>query len=260
MDRNGQWSNEHVIPPGAFDSSLTGVSCASSSVCVAVGYYQLEKNSAGLPFAEIWNGTSWSMQTIPAPANAAAVGGAPLGRVSCASTTSCIAVGGYTPSGSNEPEPLAAAWNGSTWKLENPAAPPGAIGASLGGVSCISPSVCIAVGSFSVTTNGPADTLAEKWTGTSWSILNTSNPAINNGLSAISCPSATLCVAIGYVPGGAIAEAWNGSTWSTEQTPAVPSTPDMQTQYGLNDVSCGSATTCLAVGTLGGLPFSERRS
>ena len=269
VGRNGQWSIGPVIPPGAFDSSLTGVSCASTTDCVAVGYYQLKENSTGIPFAANWNGTNWSMQTIPIPAQPARLVDNPLGRVSCASTTSCIAVGQYTPSGSTVTKPLAAAWNGSTWKLENPALPPGAISASLGGVSCTSPSHCIAVGDFAVSTNGPGNVLAEKWNGSSWSILNTSNVPAGSGLSVVSCPSVTLCVAIGYVPGGAIAEAWNGSTWSTEQTPAVPSTPDMQTEYGLSDVSCGSATTCLAVGTLvhfipaGGesqSPFSERRS
>ena len=262
---NGQWSIERVIPPGAFDSSLSGVSCASITDCVAVGYYQLEANSAPIPFAEVWIGTAWSIQVIPVPASDAS---AALGRVSCGSTNACITVGSYTPPGSNEPQPLAEGWNGATWESENPAAQPGGTFASLDGISCESATVCTAVGNSGTSTGGHgSDALAEMWTGASWTLLNASSPSnTNNRLTADSCPTATLCVAVGDKGSGtALAEAWNGSTWSSEQTPAVAA---RYFDSGLNGVSCGSATTCLAVGTLVSTgpsgesyrPFSERRS
>jgi hypothetical protein len=41
-------------------------------------------------------------------------------------------------------------------------------------------------------------TLAERWNGTSWSIQATPNPpGLRAGLSAVTCPSAGVCTAVG---------------------------------------------------------------
>ncbi len=47
-------------------------------------------------------------------------------------------------------------------------------GAGLNGVSCTSPSSCMAVGEF--TGIGNEMTLAEAWNGTSWSVVKTPRP------------------------------------------------------------------------------------
>src|ERR1700685_1481371 len=46
---------------------LGAVSCPSTTSCTAVGWYS---NSSGVdvPLAEYWNGSTWAMQTVPAPA------------------------------------------------------------------------------------------------------------------------------------------------------------------------------------------------
>jgi hypothetical protein len=72
-------------------------------------------------------------------------------------------------------------------------------------------------------------------------------------LNAVSCPSASSCVAVGdngkteaSVAGvRAIAEAWNGQAWHTLPAPAAP--PGSQADT-LEAVDCTSVTSCIAVG------------
>jgi hypothetical protein len=58
-------------PTGATFSLMTGLSCPSTSICVAVGYYV---NSSGIQvtLAERWNGASWAVKSTPNPAAARA--------------------------------------------------------------------------------------------------------------------------------------------------------------------------------------------
>ena len=44
-------------------------------------------------------------------------------------------------------------------------------------------------------------------------------PAAVASLSAVSCPSATTCVAVGTSDSGALAELWNGKTWAIQHLP-----------------------------------------
>jgi len=70
-------------------------------------------------------------------------------------------------------------------------------------------------------------------------------------LSAVSCPTATDCMAVGNFVNSAgvqqtLAEQWNGNTntWSIEQPPQ----PSGATSSALTGVSCTSPTACTAVG------------
>ncbi len=123
---------------------------------------------------------------------------------------------------------------------------------SLGSVSCVSTTSCVAVGSTQNTERFDR-TLIESWNGHTWSRSpspNVGNYEVNNDLAGVSCVSATWCVAVGRqsspvrgstdVPGTLI-ETWNGSTWSV--TPSPPST-----EFILWGVSCVSVTWCIAVG------------
>jgi len=166
-----------------------------------------------------------------------------LSGVSCTSVSFCVAVGEYSglPGNGNNlsDQSLAEQWNGSSWSTmttTNPTTDDG-----LTGVSCTSPSFCVAVGSSQ---NG---TVAEQWNGSSWSTMTTI-PGDANILNGVSCSSATFCVAVGYSSTGdpedlkTLAEQWNGSSWTT-MTTTNPSTAD--TLYG---VSCKSTSFCVAGG------------
>jgi hypothetical protein len=219
-------------PTGAEASSLSAVSCTSASACTAVGNLT---NAGGshVTLAEVWDGTSWQVQTTPDPAGARASG---LSGVSCTSASACTAVGNYTNAGGNQVT-LAEEWNGSSWQVQTTASPTGAEAGSLSDVSCTSPGGCTAVGNY--TTAGPNQfALAEAWNGRRWRV-ETTPPGGASSLSGVSCTSQNACTAVG----GSMAEAWNGTSWQIQSTPNTGGGP-----ANLVAVSCTSQNACTAVG------------
>jgi hypothetical protein len=236
------WSTQSTPNPSSFSNALTGVSCASASNCVATGY-GLSTTNIYTPMTELWNGTSWALQPVPLPSGATY---SILAAVSCASTSSCVAAGYWEGNGTRSP--MAEVWNGTSWSLQSVPAPAGAEYTSLNGVSCSSASNCVATGAYTVD-GSDYQTLAERWDGSSWSIMDTVDLGTDDTLGAVSCTSATACTAVGsqetgplhYVP---IAEAWNGSTWTNQPMPV----PTGATATAPGGVSCTAASVCTAVG------------
>jgi len=188
-------------PEGAKGSVLEGVSCASSTVCTAAGYY---KNSSGtrVTLAEEWNGTEWKVQTTPNPTGAKE---SLLKGVSCISSTACTA-DGYYENSSGTTVTLAEAWNGSEWKVQTTPNPEGAKESILRGVSCASSTACTAAGSYE-NSSGTRVTLAEEWNGTEWKVQSTPNrEKYSNYLYGVSCSSSSMCTAAGFAGGGTLAE------------------------------------------------------
>jgi hypothetical protein len=212
------WSIQRTPnPTGAKGSYLTGVSCASTTACTAVGYFGAANievpQSPGLrPVAERWNGTSWSIQRTPNPAGATS---SQLDGVSCASKTACTAVGSYINSFGTAVT-LAERWNGTSWSIQrtrNPAGPWSRELNVLVGVSCASTTACTAVGKYENASGTPMP-LAERWNGTSWAIQRTPNPAAGRTfwyilLSGVSCASTTVCTAVGFTDVGMVAERYS---------------------------------------------------
>jgi hypothetical protein len=136
------------------DTWLLGVSCATSSVCVAVGYsagdgggFEIERT-----FVERWDGSAWSIEPVRLRSgNDASV--AALWDVSCSAPTACMAVGGLRS------DVLAERWDGTTWTKQTPPSPEGSESA-LYGVTCSRPAKCVAVGS---TVLQVESTLAERY-------------------------------------------------------------------------------------------------
>jgi hypothetical protein len=239
------------------NTSLTGVSCPSATSCVAVGWFlgRIPGTSAYQNFtlAETWNGSTWTI--VPSPSPKLPGGGAQLNSVSCTSSTSCMAVGEtqvfHVPGGYLVPHPFAESWNGSTWsQVATPALANS--GASLNGVSCTSPSSCMAVGNEGTPKNPTLFTLAESWNGTAWRFLTTPPPLTPGGtaLSTVSCASPSTCMAAGYYGFSngfgtslTLSEQWNGTAWQRRDTP-TPGNSGV-----LAGVSCTSATSCKAVGS-----------
>ncbi len=193
------WSlKEPLNPTGAQSASLSGVSCASSTFCMATGRYV---NSSGVEvtLGESWNGTAWSLKE---PLNPTGAKGSSLIGVSCVSSTSCIATGRYVNSSGVEVA-LGESWNGTAWSLKEPILPTGAKSSILIGVSCTSTTACTAVGDY-LNSSGVEVTLAESWNGTTWAIQETPNPeATGSRLVGVSCTSSTACIATGFSIDGA---------------------------------------------------------
>ena len=179
------WATQTTPSTGA---SLESVSCPSATSCNAVGFIRISGQVLNA-LAEHWNGSTWALQTIPDPSQAAST--VPTG-ISCASTTSCVAVGYYTSS--QETFTLTETWNGTTWAVSGGTG----TGGGLSAVSCVSAAFCTAVGSQN-SSNGRGATFATHWNGTSWAAQTTVNPSgsAESGLNGVACPTTVYCSAVG---------------------------------------------------------------
>jgi hypothetical protein len=104
--------------------------------------FRTSSGSSDAPFAESWNGSSWTTQTVPVPGGA--TGHVGLLGLSCTSATVCVAVGSFDDAGKEMP--LAERWNGTVWAVEEPPIPTEAGAGTLRGVSCSSSTACLAGG------------------------------------------------------------------------------------------------------------------
>jgi subtilisin family serine protease/sugar lactone lactonase YvrE len=225
---------------------LRGVSCPSSSACVAVGYYRGTEDLTK-PVAMSWNGSAWTTMSVSPPSGA---NEAWLEGVSCSSSSACAAVGSYKDSSGVE-KALAMGWNGSKWSTQSTPSPSGAISTKLRGVSCSTSSACMAVGEFRNSTNAE-NSLGMSWNGSTWTVQSTPSPAGSQlaSLYGVSCSASNACTAVGYnkltsltmIEGMALR--WNGSEWKAQSTSGL--TPGKESL--LQAVSCTAASTCLAVG------------
>jgi hypothetical protein len=162
-------------------------------------------------------------------------------------------VGSYTD-GTGHQRPLIESWNGQAWSIS---ASPTKTAYTLLGVSCVSSTVCKAVGSQYSAAAG-RQTLIEKWNGVKWSVVASPNvvggTGVDNELTGVSCTSKKTCMAVGGDTDGSIngkqtlIESWNGTTWSIVPSPD-PGTPSQFSAGNfLFGVSCATATACKAVG------------
>jgi hypothetical protein len=185
-------------PSGSTSAELHGVSCHSSSSCFAVGSYTA--GEIARPLVERWNGSSWSITPSVEPAGASYVS---VDWVSCAATTSGVAVGSYLGGGTDKT--LTERWNGGIWSVSSSPNPSGAISASLNGVSCHGTTSCFAVGSWGG--RGATITLIEHWDGTRWSIMTSPSAGVDaNSLTGVSCTARTSCFAVGVNSARALIE------------------------------------------------------
>ena len=251
------WSIQAVPGPvGSLGSELLAVSCSTATSCTAAGS-EIDSSQTPVPLAAGWNGTSWSVQSVPGPAGSPGSG---LSGVSCGSPAACTAAGSYdTPSGGTAL--LAEAWNGTSWHIQATPSPAGATGSEFLAVSCSAAAACTAVGATTISTPGGRGasggtsmtvSLAERWNGTSWRIQATPSPgrSVGTGLAAVSCSAATACTAAGSYDttshlARATAAAWGGRNWHRQ---ATPSPAGASVSSGLVGLSCASARACTAAG------------
>ena len=213
-------------PRGAAVSSLSGVSCTAPSACMAVGA-SITRAGAFQPLAERWDGTRWTIQPIPNPAQ----GGGFLNGVACTSPSAC------TAAGNSNAGTLAERWDGTRWTIQ-PTPNPKQGGGVLSGVACMSVSSCTAVGGSN------AGTLAERWNGKRWSIQPTPNPQQGGGsLISVACTSVSSCTTVGVSNAGTLAERWNGSRWRIQPTPSRAGGDNL-----LIGVDCTASSACTAAG------------
>ncbi|HET9198990.1 MAG TPA: fibronectin type III domain-containing protein [Solirubrobacterales bacterium] len=253
-----------AVPPAPSwgDGILSAVSCASATNCLAVG--RVEENwQPERPLIMKWNGSAWS--DVSAGLQEPAESDYHLNDVDCPAANSCEAVGYSSPAnGVGVDKTLALHWDGTAWTVRQSANPytpggePSLEDNSLESVSCASATFCKAVGTHVASPGGATlsnKPLIERLSGSEWvsesaDIVAHTNPETNFWLEGISCPTTSVCLAVGHYGLNDIAgerwaftQRWTGSMWIEER---VYSETNQATK--LYDVSCGSATSCRAVG------------
>ena len=238
------WAIVPSTNPSDYLNDLLGVSCTTSTFCMAVGSTAFAASQEGIPInqtlAESWDGHAWSV--VPTPGVPDGVNA--FAGVSCTSPTSCVAVGTDWPlAATYKFKPLIESWNGSIWSIVANEGPP--LGGYLSGVFCVSSTDCVAVGM-----DNSGDTLVMSWSGSAWSVV--SSPGIENDttvLTGVTCISTVNCTAVGSasnLSNGSqftLIESWDGSVWTV-----VPSPSPTGIGNALNDVSCASPIDCVATG------------
>ena len=229
--RSGSWQEVAVaLPAGAKSSELTSVSCTRPTFCIATG-------SAGTQgIAERWDGQSWTM--IPA---ASGQNGRPpwIESLVCISDNDCYGAGRLSDSSRLQTwRALVEHWNGRAWSIVFASTDSSSY---LHSISCSSPNACTAVGR-----DGNGVGLIERWNGFAWlretpSWADRAKYVVLNG---VSCPTATVCEAVGSILGSAFAARWNGSSWQ-EQNAFAPA------PGALYAVACVNESTCHALGAFG---------
>lgn len=225
------WSQAEHVPINGDKNELRGVSCVSSSFCVAVGVHRTEIGGEPDGLVESWNGETWSLApSVPV--------GEPTQRdlngVSCVSSTFCVAVG-VTDFGSRA---LVESWNGTEWAIV-PGPNRGSAENALNGVSCVSSENCVAVGSGE-------GALVEYFNGSTWSIYETAHPE-GSKLTAISCVSAGSCAAVGTK--GAPGPSQTLVETSRGLLPSADGAGGASTLAGVSCLSAGSGwKPCFGVG------------
>jgi hypothetical protein len=191
---------------------LTGVSCPSSSLCVAVDGHGNAATST-TPSAS----SSWTLTKV-AP---------PLADVVCPSTTLCLGLAGGQIVTTTNPTGGAAAWS----------APVTIDSASIADVSCPTATLCVAVDNAgnALTSTDPTGGAA------AWQPA-----AIDPGsfLSGVSCPSSSLCVAVGQ--NGDVLTSTHPSAGA-----GAWSKSNAESTFGLGGVDCPTTSFCLSTDSSG---------
>jgi hypothetical protein len=156
-----------------FPAEFDGLSCPSARSCVVVGTWFT--GPADLGYYGIWNGSIWKgAKILPQPKTMVV---ASPSAVSCPVPTQCLAVGFDRVPGKNNAYPnqaLAEFFNGKSWTRLSVPAPAGAADTEFTGVSCLSATSCVAVGSTVYGTNPKTyreTALAGIWNGKRWRLV-----------------------------------------------------------------------------------------
>jgi hypothetical protein len=253
------------LPKGTTDAELTGLSCATTRYCVALGAAGGDTaafgTSGSLIIIETWNGARWTLHTA-----AASIGKTMVGPsvVSCATPAFCVLTGVTYSSATLTSSALTsgttplylASWNGKRLTTMKPAPVSSPAGSVLlpTGVSC----------AVTGTDLGPIDSSTDKstafteiWNGKAWQLAKVAWPKslVYTFTLGVSCYAAHSCEAVGEdgasaaqtSPFDAVGVSLNGTAGTVQVVPAPPKGDS----NAFASVSCLSGGRCVAIGETG---------
>jgi sugar lactone lactonase YvrE len=224
--REGSWGEDW----------LNNVACATTTSCMAVGYYY---NAGNYALAYRLSGGHWAQTPVPLAEGESRL---QLFGVSCTTASSCTAVGRSEVA--KHLLPFVVHWNGSAWSKQSLALPSEFVDGELYGVSCPAPEECMAVGTAK-TSAGVWVGYSERLMGATWTpvAIPTASESTLEEVRSVSCTAANFCMASGWYNSGSgakpFSELWNGSVWS------------LQTRSGYGyfyGMTCVSSEFCMAAG------------
>jgi hypothetical protein len=250
----GRWL-ARSLPPGLGRSlkqghyELTGLSCPSTVMCIAVGQvegFTTRSHGATKPLLVRWDGRHWS--SVPSPLTAGT-----LRSVSCASASSCTAVGA-----GNKGSVVLRLHAGHWTQVRLSAGDSRGVGSSLASISCPTATSCLATGLINTAPHAAVPVtrvVALRETGGRWSTEVPPVPALASGdhrhnliddLTAVSCGAPGSCLGVGM----SVKNGGNGAEagLSLAFTPTSPR-PIAQTRATVPlSVSCPTTAFCLVGG------------
>ncbi|HEY5010739.1 MAG TPA: fibronectin type III domain-containing protein, partial [Acidimicrobiales bacterium] len=239
------WSATQIVAPDASTvGQLNGVSCPSVSTCVAIGD---DGNSTSVFVAgTIANGViTWSATTA---ISAGSLGTDEFYKISCPSTTDCVAAGIGTASNEEAAVSTGSYANGVwTWTSATEITPDSSNKSIAEDVSCASTTACLVVGwDWNSQPAYASGSYANgSWTWSAMTPLPIGALGSTN-LFGVSCGNATTCVAVGDDMSDTANLASGVWTWNP-----IDTVPTDGSTTSLEGVSCANAITCLAVGVDG---------
>jgi hypothetical protein len=273
--QGGAWSAYQApVPagvPGTDTAGLSSVACADPTHCVAIGsYYDAATRKGGIMLLS-GSGSSWTAVAAPLPAGAPNPGtSVQLNGLTCASSSSCVAVGYYYPSGATTPDDhgLVLSGYGRTWRATSTPIPPQSSSPpaiNLQVVTCPTSRQCLVLGQYAVAgrqSTSPA--IALSGFGAAWTVKTLpllSGPGVSSSytdmnFSSAVCTTATSCLAVGDDQGSdteGFIYSLAGSTWGVREAPLPPGSSLAQSGQAVlfGGLACPSST-CLAVGNYNG--------
>jgi hypothetical protein len=184
-----------MIASGAVAGALQGVSCVSTSDCLAVGDDQGRSDPSAL--AMHWNGTTWT--PAPGPQSSTDTFLTKAAAVYCTAANFCAAVGTGRFIAPHLDCVLTFAAIGTTDGTGWTDSPRGYCGITPLDVTCTISANCTEVGTQTTATAGYNNTVVLHWDGAAWVGVASPNPtnANDSSLAAVACASATNCFAVG---------------------------------------------------------------
>jgi hypothetical protein len=183
-----------LASPDVYFGSLYDASCPAPSTCFAVGLEGGEGSPTVL--IERGNGEKWSVMQSPVPANGSL---SRLTRVACPDDAHCIAVGEFFTGDSilGPTRAFVEQWDGTRWRVVTGLNPANASSSAFTGVACLSKTICVAVGQY--TLDNTTRPLIERWNGNRWSFEANPAPlaARSTVLADVACTGGTACVGVG---------------------------------------------------------------
>lgn len=201
------WSIIVSPSPAHRVSILTAVSVDASNDAWAVGFVRFQHGGGDEALVEHWNGSAWSVITIPSATNYLP------DTVAAVSPNDVWIAGGIAQAQVEH-------WDGSTWTIVQDATP-SAFVSHVVSMTVISSDDIWAVGNYSPQNSRDNLAYTEHWNGTKWTLVRVLNSKDgNNTAIAISADASNDVWFTGFFDSyktnvtSMIVEHWNGSAWA----------------------------------------------